>query len=489
MCGIVGVAGWIGQNESKMFRTMLLWDTIRGLDSTGVMAVDFTNHVIVEKDLGGPTNLWDYNDSKIFNALKLPKTTHKILLGHNRAATIGKVTVDNAHPFTYGDITGVHNGTLRQWDDINPGKQFSIDSKALINAINEHGIVEAWRLFSGAAAVVAYNSKTNELMFARNDERPLTFAYAADKRTLFWASEAWMIRLSAERFGVKLEQFPATEEKKGDAIWQYPVNTVTTYEISSNNVTYKSREVIANKVVNFPTPGGVNGSHTYYKPGNKTGVNAGFKPMNQQILNAAVSFFDRGPRHRTIAFAANSIKAPKEVRGKDIIINSFGDKYINDEWVPVFRGICLYDDVRVEVYPLNKVHMETMKEALEGAGNISIKYRIHARPRVSQTYVGSNLEPVYRISSADIKRVFTGPNNVIPLPPKTEKMYVGPFNELMCEDELRRQFKDAGGSCAACDNPLVVEDAHKYEWVNRAYPICLCEECKGNEYFRSLVMS
>src|SRR3546814_12623264 len=36
----------------------------------------------------------------------------KAFIGHNRAATLGKVNGLNAHPFRYDNIMGAHNGTL-----------------------------------------------------------------------------------------------------------------------------------------------------------------------------------------------------------------------------------------------------------------------------------------------------------------------------------------------------------------------------------------
>lgn len=479
MCGIVGVAGWIGQAEAKMFRTMLLWDTVRGLDSTGVLAVGLPkDEIIVEKDLGGPTNLWDYGGSKIFTSLRVPKTTFKVLLGHNRAATIGDITVDNAHPFTYGKITGVHNGTLRLWADLDPDNKFNIDSKALINGIAEHGIAGAWSKFSGAAAVVCYDSEEETLSFVRNSERPLTFAWSSDRRTLFWASEAWMIRMSAERHGIKLEQFSEKETKKGDAIWQFSENKCSIYKIRSNGVDFVKTVEVKNKEPNFTKSSSTahsGGGVSYYRPGYVLGGHT-----------KGADFWNNNPK-RTIPFAANLAKGPKEVRGSVLRLHSLGEKYLDNMWVPVFRGVCEMDDTYVEVYPVNPLHMKKIDEAVK-ASNGGALFKLNARPRLAESYLFGTKHDVYRISSGDIKRIVTRQSNVVVLPPK-DKMYVGPFGELMPEADLRKAFKDAGGACIACSTPLVIEDAHKYDWINRNYPSCLCEDCKDNSYYRSLIVS
>jgi len=39
ICGIVGVAGQVSLKHERAFKTMLILDTLRGIDSTGVLAV------------------------------------------------------------------------------------------------------------------------------------------------------------------------------------------------------------------------------------------------------------------------------------------------------------------------------------------------------------------------------------------------------------------------------------------------------------------
>jgi len=88
---------------------MLLLDYLRGVDSTGLAAVrNKDSEVKVVKAAVNPIDLFGY---KNFDMV-LTGATSKVLIGHNRAATLGKVNNVNAHPFHCGAVVGAHNGTL-----------------------------------------------------------------------------------------------------------------------------------------------------------------------------------------------------------------------------------------------------------------------------------------------------------------------------------------------------------------------------------------
>ena len=94
MCGIVAVFGDISIKVEQAFKQMLIMDSVRGLDSTGVAVIDRNGDVSVIKEVGNPFYLLD---SDLFD--KAMRGSHKGLIGHNRAATTGKILRKNAHPF------------------------------------------------------------------------------------------------------------------------------------------------------------------------------------------------------------------------------------------------------------------------------------------------------------------------------------------------------------------------------------------------------
>lgn len=193
MCGHVGIAGKIGFQEEKMFKQMLHLDVLRGVHSTGVAAIGKSNDALV-KQVGGPIDLFDM---KTFdNALR---PSNNVLIGHNRAATKGKVNKANAHPFDHGNIVGAHNGTLTKQSLLPDHNDFGTDSENIMHSLNVRGVDWTIKNLAGAFALVWYDRSDTTINFIRNKERPLCFAYSEDRKSLFWASEAWMITVAAHR--------------------------------------------------------------------------------------------------------------------------------------------------------------------------------------------------------------------------------------------------------------------------------------------------
>ena len=193
MCGITGVAGQISIKHERAFKTMLILDTLRGIDSTGVLTVHRDGSHDVAKAIGNTYNLLE---SRGFdNAMK---GIHSILLGHNRYATQGRVSVRNAHPFEFDNVVGVHNGTLKNKYYLSKGHQFDVDSEALYHHIDEKGVEDAIKGLDGAWALVWYNKDEGTLNMLRNNERPLWVTVAKEGQ-LFWASEPWMLEVALQR--------------------------------------------------------------------------------------------------------------------------------------------------------------------------------------------------------------------------------------------------------------------------------------------------
>lgn len=183
MCGIVGL---ISRYDTfpfyvdKLFTNLLRMDSIRGEDSTGVFGVDQKGHVDFLK---GDTDGYLFTRTQSFEKFLKRMSSYNIVVGHNRSATIGNVTPENAHPFQKKHIILVHNGTIRNKDDLN--NKVEVDSEAIAHALSEHDCVTALGKIDGAFALVWFDSKDKTLNLARNDERPL---YVLEYDALFCIS-------------------------------------------------------------------------------------------------------------------------------------------------------------------------------------------------------------------------------------------------------------------------------------------------------------
>jgi predicted glutamine amidotransferase len=208
--------------HKEILSAMLYLDTWRGRDSTGVAAIRHNaDTAILKSTVPG------------YEFVEGPKLDQHLRLndfcwiGHNRFGTIGKNIKTNAHPFQILDddgtclLVGAHNGTLKNKHVLADHVKFGTDSEALYNNIALEGLEESIKKVEGAWALTYYDHVEEELRFIRNKERTLFYAFEEDKKTLFWASEAWMIRVACSRANVKLHEDKVVSFNE-DTLYRFP---------------------------------------------------------------------------------------------------------------------------------------------------------------------------------------------------------------------------------------------------------------------------
>lgn len=200
MCGHFGFYGFAGQGILNAFEDGLSLDQIRGINSTGVAFIEPSNKVTTIKDTVLP--------HKLYRRPEWNKMMSKPLLGaigHNRAATAGAVTKENAHPFTHGVITLAHNGTIMNMDrkKLLDHEKFEVDSDNICYMIDKIGIAEAWKRIDGAATLVYYNAREQSLNIISNNQRPFEFSWVNGNNCIVWCSEVNFLKAALERNGVE----------------------------------------------------------------------------------------------------------------------------------------------------------------------------------------------------------------------------------------------------------------------------------------------
>lgn len=201
MCGHVGIAGKLEMKDEALMKRMLVFDFFRGPDSTGFAALRNNGDIFIAKCAGSPVDLFDAGKFKT----ALVGATSTVFMGHNRYATKGKISSQNAHPYQDGTIVGAHNGTLdsSSWLELDKmlGEKTEVDSHSLIMAISRFGAEAVIPKMRGAWALVWFDTSDNTINFLRNKERPFWIGYSKKLDKVIWASEHPIIHAATAMVG------------------------------------------------------------------------------------------------------------------------------------------------------------------------------------------------------------------------------------------------------------------------------------------------
>lgn len=230
MCGIVGMVATFENGftykHKDVFSNLLWLDTLRGDDSTGIFGVNKYGNVKYAKDIkNGPQFLETTECKDILSDIYL---NGRCIVGHNRKATRGFITDENAHPFVEGDKILVHNGTLVNHKELTENK-VEVDSHAILHSIVERGYQKTFEEIQGAFALAWYDTKEKKLHLARNSERPLWIANTPG--AWIFASEKEMLEFVLERNKIEVKDY--TELTPGTV---YSIEMTTMPELKSEEV-------------------------------------------------------------------------------------------------------------------------------------------------------------------------------------------------------------------------------------------------------------
>lgn len=222
MCGILGVAGpGILQRDLDIFKDLGMVSQLRGLHGSGVFQIrsepyrsgaDFEEWSKSSSPWVDHVNVIEEENRLVRNKSYLLDTPSvDVIIGHVRHATKGKISDDNAHPFVFSKIVGVHNGTLK---DVKYQHATKTDSELMFSDMNSRGVGPVLKELDkdSAYAIVVYDYTTSSLIFARNAKRPMHFAVLEDRNVMYWASESEMLKFILKRNGLKFTSFSLNED-------------------------------------------------------------------------------------------------------------------------------------------------------------------------------------------------------------------------------------------------------------------------------------
>lgn len=190
MCGLVGFNKFEnGELNPEKLKSLLFINALtRGKDSTGIFTPSLGT---IKSVFSADTFLIQLLKSNKGIEEELKKDS--VFIGHVRQKTHGEKKKENAHPFTYGNVTGAHNGTLNNHLELikeEDKEDYPVDSMILFSRLNQDKNFNVLSEFDGAAAILFFNDLTPDTIYAyRNDDRPLFRGTIKDSGIFFSSIE------------------------------------------------------------------------------------------------------------------------------------------------------------------------------------------------------------------------------------------------------------------------------------------------------------
>ena len=457
MCGIIGVAGALNALDEKIYKELLHADVVRGKHATGMVLVKgkcrevFTH----KRALASPLYLELGSVNKALTGF----AQNSVAIGHNRHATMGNSSdPEGAHPFSHGDITLVHNGSLTSHNTLTTD-YFPIDSEAICKAISVDGIELVVPKLRGAFTLVWIDKDKDTLNFFRNSQRPMAIAWDSVMNKMWWASERDMLEWSLNRD--TLTRSPIHY----DTCFELPVGQWLSIPITNLGVDISKAERKDLDVTNSVYVAPVN-NYNYYPPAKNTVVED-----RVDAIKETVTHYLYGPtRERALAQVASKTL---EDRGRhNTSIREFISTMDMDSHAPFLDARLGFTDLNWECY-----------KPISSQGKITGTLTEYPHCEVEVHGVtAAEFDKLNTNSKGNLTAYITGF-----IVPPNYKGDVETFGLILRKDSIRFlpsaslpfledwEVKTAGGCCYCEELPRSRAEANKVTWLDQeSYS---CESC------------
>lgn len=449
MCGIVGyVTNKPIHKYGALMAQALHVDTLRGGCGTGIYAYNkkADERDVYRRALSGP----DFVNTAQFERFHSKVSDYNIVIGHNRASTIGGATDKNCHPFVYGNIGLVHNGTLRSYHRLVKEAKWShgVDSAYAAKGMAENGEKETLEQAEGYFVFAWHNVEKNTFNIARNNNRDIWWIINKEEDTLFFASEYMMLHWLLSRNGIEVASKSYRNAQE---------HTWYSWDLNKGLKLPRASKFEEKKYPTYSGPYGSGHSNLYenddapWRGRDEARLKDLGLRMYQRVAVKATKFDRYGGPSLVGSLYGNIIDPGREYDGHAVVIHSAQEEFANK---------ILATDTKLLIAQVNYMGA-SWSGTNRGATNVVCNYPVAYDPKLLDDAPADKTDKKEE-GGKEIAELFQGPPGVF--------------------RDRKSILQVLGNGCCYCGDPINFEDLNQLKWIEwtatDVYP--LCKECGSN---------